>query len=472
MPLALVVDDDRQVYETVATAAGRRGFTVDAAPSLVEARTRIAERPPDLLLVNREFLDGAAPGAIVEALDRRATEVVVLAAQATVSIVVEALRYGANDFLMKPLDARRLDSILASLGRRLPQARGKQPTRLPPRGTRFGALIGASRQMEQVHALIARVAPTSATVLLHGESGTGKELAAQTIHQLSRRSRGPMVALNCSAIPPQLIESELFGHERGSFTGADRQHRGYFERADGGTLFLDEVTEMVLDLQAKLLRTLETGCIVRTGGERDVAVDVRIVAATNADPEEAVRRGRFRRDLLYRLNVFPIHLPPLRERTGDVELLAHHFLAQLNDEEGAAKRLTRAALDRLRTYPWPGNVRELRNALHHAFIVADEEIDAASVPLGGALRVGPAVAGEPPNAVVLRPGTSIAEAERRLILSTLEACCGDKRDAARSLGISLKTLYNRLKTYSGWSNGSRRDATDVLGGPWSAMGRS
>jgi transcriptional regulator with PAS, ATPase and Fis domain len=281
-------------------------------------------------------------------------------------------------------------------------------------------------------------------VLVRGESGTGKELVAETIHRLSSRRDAPLLAVNCGAISPNLTESELFGHERGSFTGADRQRLGLFERAHTGTLFLDEITEMPPELQVKLLRVLETGSVVRVGGAAPIAVDVRIVAATNRDPVEAVRSGQLREDLFYRLNVFPVELPPLRERAGDVEVLAEHFLAALNQEAGTSKRFARAALERMRRHSWPGNVRELANAVQRAFILGDEEIGADGLP-----EVQPS-APEPSDRLVLhvRIGAPIVEVERRLILATLESVGGDKKQAAALLGISLKTLYNRLNVYA------------------------
>ncbi len=248
--------------------------------------------------------------------------------------------------------------------------------------------------------------------------------------------------VNCGAIAPGVIESELFGHERGSFTGADRAHRGYFEKANGGTLFLDEITEMPADLQVKLLRVLETGAVERVGGGEAVRVDVRVVAATNRRPEQAVADGRLREDLLYRLNVFPVSLPPLRERGDDVLLLAEDFLATLNKEgEGPPKAFTRAALARLRAHSWPGNVRELKNVVQRAFILAPNDVDVDALPLGVASedRSG--------TSLVVRVGTRIDEVERRLILATFEHCAGDKKKTAELLGISLKTLYNRLNLY-------------------------
>jgi DNA-binding NtrC family response regulator len=311
---------------------------------------------------------------------------------------------------------------------------------------RFGLMVGASPAMQRVYDLLARVGRKDATVLLVGETGTGKEMAAQTIHRLSRRHNEPFVAVNCGAVSATLIESELFGHERGSFTGADRMHRGVFEQANRGTLFLDEVSEMPAELQVRLLRVLETGTITRVGGTDTLKVDVRVIAASNRRPEAAVAAGKLREDLLYRLNVFPITLPPLRERGEDVELLANHFLAELNRPEGTEKRFTTPALVRMRSHSWPGNVRELRNVVHRAFIVSDEAIGADTLPLQAAPA---AAAGEEvePGRLLFRPGTRIAEVEKALIVATLEHFDRDKKRTAEALGISLKTLYNRLNEY-------------------------
>ena len=305
---------------------------------------------------------------------------------------------------------------------------------------RFGPLIGRSPAMQAVYDLIGRVARTEASVLVSGETGTGKDMVAVTIHSLSRRSREPFLAVNCGAISANLIESELFGHERGSFTGADRVHKGYFERAHRGTLFLDEVTEMPLELQVRLLRVLETGTVTRVGGNETIKVDVRIVAATSLRAEDAVAAGKLREDLFYRLNVFPIALPPLRLRGEDIELLALQCLAELNAAAGSGKRFTRACLERLRRHDWPGNVRELKNVIQRAFILAEEDVGIDSLPLGVTELL-------PASSVVMRVGTPIAEMERRLILATLEQCEGDKKKAADVLKISLKTLYNRLNEY-------------------------
>jgi DNA-binding NtrC family response regulator len=304
-------------------------------------------------------------------------------------------------------------------------------------------MVGASTRMQAVYDLVAKVSPTDVPVLVIGETGTGKELVAGTLHAMSRRRERPFVPVNCGAIAPGVIESELFGHERGSFTGAERTHKGYFEKANGGTLFLDEITEMSAELQVKLLRVLETGAVERVGGGDPVKVDVRVIAATNRRPEQAVAEGRLREDLLYRLNVFPILLPPLRERGEDVELIAEDFLGELNKaREGPPKSFTRAALARLRAHAWPGNVRELRNVVQRAFILSPNDVDVDSLPLGG---VSVEKSG---TSLVVRVGTPIEEAEKRLILATLEHCAGDKKQAAELLGISLKTLYNRLNVYN------------------------
>jgi DNA-binding NtrC family response regulator len=304
---------------------------------------------------------------------------------------------------------------------------------------RFGRLYGSSTVMHEVYRMIEKVAPTEATVFITGESGCGKELVARTIHERSPRAHGAFVAINCGAIPQNLIEAELFGHERGAFTGANRQHRGCFERAEGGTLFLDEITEMPPEMQVRLLRVLEMGRFVRVGGDGEIRTNVRVLTATNRDALDAVRDGRLREDLMYRLAVFPIALPPLREREGDTELLAEHFLQSLNVESSASKRFSRAALTTIRAYHWPGNVRELKNAVHRAFIMAEDvvELDLAGLAC-------PAVEGECLRVPV---GTSLAEMERQAIFATLDHCRGNKRRAAEMLGVSLKTLYNRLTAY-------------------------
>jgi DNA-binding NtrC family response regulator len=303
----------------------------------------------------------------------------------------------------------------------------------------FGRLLGGSVRMQDVYRRIAKVAPTMAPVFITGESGSGKEMVAAAIHECSARSRSPFLALNCGAMPGGLIEADLFGYERGAFTGAERTHCGYFERADGGTLFLDEIVEMAPEMQVRLLRVLESGRYTRVGGERELRANARVIAATNREPRQAVREGRLRGDLLYRLAVFPIEIPPLRERDGDAEMLAEHFLRQLNEAEGTQKSFSRAAQDVLRSYPWPGNVRELRNAVQRAYILCDERIDFDIAGQQDAEADRPYLH--------IRVGTALAAIERQAIFATLETCRGNKRRCADLLGISLKTLYNRLADY-------------------------
>jgi DNA-binding NtrC family response regulator len=316
---------------------------------------------------------------------------------------------------------------------------------------RFGHMVGASSKIRELFYAMARVAPTDATVMIVGETGTGKELVAQTLHELSARAGRPFIAVNCGAISPQLIESELFGHEKGSFTGADRQHRGVFERADGGTLLLDEITEMNLDLQVKLLRVLETSQFQRVGGVTPIKVDVRVLAATNRSPAQAVADGKLREDLYYRLNVFPMQVPTLRERGHDIEVLAQHFLQEIAEREGRTRRFSPAALQRLMAHAWPGNVRELKNAVQRAAILGDEEIGPESLPLEGveplSLAGGRAAGGAGAGPLTFTPGMPLATLERAMILASVEHFGGDKKKAAEALGISVKTLYVRLREY-------------------------
>jgi DNA-binding NtrC family response regulator len=440
MPYALVVDDDVNFGLGLAEVVTREGFTVKTAGSIKEAKAEISRGVPDVLLVDLHLPDGMGLDLFRDLEGTPATEVVLITGQATVDTAVEAMKRGASDYLVKPVDFTRVKLVLAKVSqtRELKEQIGNLRGELRKLG-RFGPLIGASPAMQRVYDLVARVATTDATVLLTGETGTGKELVAETIHTLSRRHKEPFLPINCGAVSPNLIESELFGHERGSFTGADRMHKGYFERAHRGTLFLDEITEMPAELQVKLLRVLETSKVTRIGGNEPITVDVRVLAATNRRPEEAVSKGKLREDLLYRLNVFPIGLPPLRERREDVELLAEHFLQILNKDHDTYKVFTRPALNRLKSHNWPGNVRELKNLVHRAFILAEEHIGLDCLPLGVQESGG--------SSLALKVGTSLGEAERRLILATLEECEGDKKKAAEVLGISLKTLYNRLNEY-------------------------
>jgi two-component system response regulator AtoC len=444
MPHILIVEDDANSAAMLSELVTQEGFSAVSAGSLGEARRAMAIRRPDLVLLDLVLPDGSGMDlfADVESLDQ--TDVVLITGHATVETSVQALRLGASDYLVKPIEVAHLQRILQRHIRpaEIKAQIGLLKQEVSEQG-RFGRLWGASAAMRKMHDQIARVAPTSVTVLIVGESGTGKELVAQTIHDLSRRRKNAFIAVNCGAISPHLIESEMFGHEKGSFTGANRQHRGYFEQAEGGTLFLDEITEMPQDLQVKLLRVLETNSFMRVGSTQMMRADVRILAATNRIPMEAVTEGKLREDLLYRLQVFPLSLPPLRDRPEDIAILANHFLDELNAAESSQKTLSQQALDKLNRHHWPGNVRELRNVVSRAFIMSD-----AAAILADAL---PGELGTPQrdNGPILsvRVGSTIADVERRLILATLVRCGGAKEKAADILGISLKTLYNRLKEY-------------------------
>jgi DNA-binding NtrC family response regulator len=314
----------------------------------------------------------------------------------------------------------------------------------------YGVLLGRSPAMQELYRQIERVAATDASVLIIGESGTGKELVAKTIHERSARNNKPFIPVNCGAIPARLIEAELFGHEKGSFTGAVQQHVGYFENASLGTIFLDEVTEMTGEMQIKLLRVLETESFHRVGGTDLINVDLRVVAATNRDPFAAVAEGIFREDLLYRLAVVPIRVPPLRERGEDVELLAQRFLDYFNRASKTEKVFSRRALDVVRGNTWPGNVRELRNTIHRAFILADKNVEIADPYAVTSSKKTSVTDGF----ISLPIGTPLAEAQREIILATLKHFDGDKRQVAQVLGISLKTLYNRLDVYLAGSAGA------------------
>jgi DNA-binding NtrC family response regulator len=442
---ALLVEDDKDALEALAALVSMEGFRTVMVPNLEAARKQIAKDPPDLVLLDVVLPDGQGFDLLEEIAEEGKAEVIMITGQASVETAVQALRLGAYDYLTKPVDVARLKTLLARLQstRELKKEVVSLRSELRELG-RFGPMVGMSQAMQRVYDLLEKVAPTDATVFLVGESGTGKEIAAQAVHSLSRRRDANFLALNCGAISETLIESELFGHERGAFTGANKRHEGHFERCSGGTIFLDEITEMPMEAQVKLLRVLESGQVLRVGGNKEIEVDVRVLAATNRDPQEAVEEGRLRKDLLYRLKVFPLELPPLRDREGDVETLSQHFLGGLTKRHGESKVLSPEALERLKAWHWPGNVRELRNVLERAYILADSVILPDDLPgeiTGAEEARGPSVH--------VRVGASLEEVEKRVILATLDQLEGDKKSAADMLGISLKTLYNRLKVYEG-----------------------
>ncbi|MEO8122554.1 MAG: sigma-54 dependent transcriptional regulator [Burkholderiales bacterium] len=465
MAHALIVDDEEDAASSLKMLVASEGLTVAVAGSLRDARRQIALQTPDIVLLDLQLPDGSGMDLFSDAELVASAEIVLITGHATLETSIAALRLGAADYLRKPINLRHLQGLLSRIMK--PAAIKAEVEGLNvdlARSGHFGRLWGRSVAMQRVYDQISRVAGTSITVFITGESGSGKELVAQAVHDLSRRRKQPFLAVNCGAISPHLIESEIFGHEKGSFTGADRQHLGFFERACGGTLFLDEVTEMSAELQVKLLRVLETGRFMRVGSTQSLEADVRVIAATNRDPMKAVAAGKLREDLMYRLNVFPIEMPPLRARLEDVPLLAEHFLQAISDQEGYVKQFTPRALDRLASHSWPGNVRELRNAVQRAYVMAREaRIDddwlpnATSVPSirtdagqgtdehrSTQQRDGPA----PAHSVTVRIGTSLADMEREMILATLDFYENHRERAAAALGISLKTLYNRLKEYS------------------------
>ena len=447
MSHALIVDDDSDTAEMLAELVASQGFTAATARTMRDARRELATSVPDVVFLDLVLPDGKGIELFNDKAALADTEVVLITGHASLETSIEALRLGAADYLIKPVSPGQVQGILERIMR--PGELRAQISDLRSeldRSGRFGDMWGGSPSMKRVYEQVSRVAATAVTVLIQGESGTGKELVAQTIHSLSRRRSRPFLAINCGAISPHLMESEIFGHEKGSFTGANRQHLGFFERAHGGTLFLDEITEMPPDLQVKLLRVLETGTFNRVGSTETQRADVRVLGATNRVPERAVVDGKLREDLLYRLNVFPIRLPPLRERREDIGLLADHFLAEICKEEGQEKRLSKSAYKRMNEYDWPGNVRELRNVVQRAYVMAS---DSTISDEWLELQAGRSALGDPASILSVPIGTTLAEMERSLILATLEHFEGNKERTAAALGVSLKTLYNRLKDYGG-----------------------
>lgn len=449
MPNALILDDDDSIRRAVVEIVEQSGFEAIPAGSIAEARKIITSRPLDLALLDLELPDGSGLDLLPELDELPQMDVIVISGKATVDITVEAFRSGVVDLMTKPVDPGRLRESLAKarksalLHEEIHRLRGQ----LRSLG-RFGPMVGASPAMQKVYDLIGKVAPTNSTVLIVGETGTGKELVARAVHELSKRSDGPYLPVNCGAIQPNLIESELFGHEKGAFTGADKRRHGLFEQAEGGTLFLDEITEMPIELQVKLLRVLETGEFRRVGGDRDLTAQARILAATNRDPDRAVADEVLREDLMYRLSVFPIPVPPLRERGSDVRLLAQAFLQKANRDNETKKRFAPEFFEQLESRDWPGNVRELKNFVDRAYILADEEIGAAEdrAPAATPAKGTPDGDGVD-DALRMRVGQSIAEVERALIEATM-AETDNKKQAAEMLGISVKTLYVRLNRYA------------------------
>jgi DNA-binding NtrC family response regulator len=442
----LVVDDEPSEREGLARLVGQWGYEVETASSGEEALNLVETQHPAVVLTDLVLpeMDGLT---LLQKLKEtgRPPIVLLVTGHGTVETAVEAMRHGAFDYLTKPVDTTRLQVLLEksieqeSLSREVNFLRHQ----LRQKGS-FGQMVGQSRGMQEVYRWVELAGTSTAPVLVYGESGTGKELVARTIHELSNRRNKPFVAINCAAIPETLIESELFGHERGAFTGATERRLGCFELTDGGTLFLDEVAEMDSNTQAKLLRVLQEGSFRRVGGgKHEIQVDVRVVAATNQNPTEAIANGKLREDLFYRLNVFSIHLPPLRERREDVVLLAKTFIEEFNRQDNRQVRgLTTEVEKELERYHWPGNVRELRNVIQRAVVISGSGLIGAEHLPDNVLR-----GAAPAPAAAGGSVTPIREMERDAILRALEETGQDKRRAAQLLGISLKTLYNKLAKY-------------------------
>jgi DNA-binding NtrC family response regulator len=441
----LIVEDDPATRTGLAELVRTWGFVTEAAADGEEALKLVTSFRPAIVVTDL-FMPRMTGLQLLKALKDEDLKVILLTAQGSVETAVEAVKDGAEDYLTKPVDPQKLKLLLQRIAELNAQKRENEALRrqLREKGT-FGRIVGNSPAMRRIYQVIEQAAPTPASVLIMGESGTGKELIAQTIHQLSPRSAAPFVAINCAAIPETLLESEIFGHERGAFTGAFDRRAGCFELADRGTLFLDEIAEMQAVTQVKLLRVLQERKFRRLGGRVEQEVDVRVIAATNVNTADAIREGKLRDDLYYRLNVFTIELPPLRERKEDLALLIQAFIDEFNVRD---RRQVRAvapdAMRMLDSYDWPGNVRELHNVVERATILArGDVIEASHLPRFGAAAPRP-VESAPPPGVTITPGMTVDEAERRLILATLDAAGGNKTRAAEMLGISLKTLHNKL----------------------------
>jgi len=446
----LIVDDDLNHLKTLQTIVRSWGYQVSTADDGVKAVETVKERPFALILMDVRMAQMSGIEALKQIKQYNpAIPILIMTAYSSVDSAVEALKAGAYDYLTKPLD---FEVLKISLARALEHSglKAENATLRSKMSADYELenIIGKSRPMKELVDMMSMVAPSEATVLITGESGTGKELIAKSIHHNSRRKDRPLVVVNCAALTETLLESELFGHEKGAFTGADRRREGRFKQADKGTIFLDEVGETSAAMQAKLLRVIQEREIQRIGGEETLSVDVRILAATNLNLEEEVKEGKFREDLFYRLNVVTLRLPPLRERPDDIPLLAHHFMekyAKKNNKQ--LKGFSPLAMDMLLKYAWPGNVRELENVIERAVILLpDEHVTEKELPT----TVTESYAKEsdwalpPPPVAANRP---LNEIEKEAILATLEDSGGNKSETARRLGINRKTLHKKLKEY-------------------------
>jgi two-component system response regulator HydG len=444
MSQILIVEDDKVARELLDEILRREGHGVEALPSGDEAIARAGKRDYDLVISDVRLGDSASGFDVLAAFQQRAAEtpVILITAFGDVTGAMAAIQKGAYDYVSKPFNVGELTlTVSRALERtRLIEENRAQRAREGDKPPHIESIVGAAPAMLDVYKMVARVAPTMSTVLVVGESGTGKELVARAIHTHSPRANGPFVAVNCTALTESLLESELFGHAKGAFTGAVASKRGIFEEAQGGTVFLDEIGDVAGKMQAQLLRVLQEGEVRRVGGTEAIQVDVRVVAATNRELEEEVKQGRFREDLYFRINVVTIRLPPLRERPSDIPLLVDHFLAIYCRKNGKpAMTVTRAALDRLTAYAWPGNVRELENVIERAVVLgrsATIDVENLPAPIAQAEARG--------GSLSFALGTPLEEIEQRVIRATLDHTGGDKRVAAQLLGIATRTIYRKL----------------------------
>jgi len=419
------------------------GYDVDTATDGRKAWDKVSKGEFGLVLADLKMpkMDGLELFAQMREAGVE-SEIIIITGKGTVASAVEAMRHGAYDYLTKPLDLERLKALIPkALDKYQVKTANRELQKRLESMSRYGDMLGQSEVMLRIYNIIEAVAPSSASVLIVGESGTGKELVARALHNKSSRGKGPFVALNCGAFPREILENELFGHEKGAFTGAINEKPGAFEQADGGTLFLDEVAEMEPDIQVKFLRALEQRAFRRLGGKKEVQVDIRVVAATNKNVEEALRDGKLREDLYHRLAVIPVYLPPLRERDGDVRLLAEEFLLRFAKEQG--KEITGfsdGASEYIETYRWPGNVRELKNSVERAVILAKQEMIQVADLLPRHLAFDE-------TEVHIPIGTSLEDTERQLTLKTFAFTAGDHRKTARILGVTQKVLKEKLQQF-------------------------
>ncbi len=452
----LIAEDEPHALMGLAELISGWGYRTETARDGLEAWEKTLAWEPAIVVTDLKMprLDGMGLlTRLAEAQSGLAANlaVVVLTAMGSIQTAVEAMKLGAYDFLEKPVDATRLRTILANATKQRETAIELEVARRRLRETGvLGRLVGNSAPMREVFALAEQIAPSNVPVLITGESGTGKELVARTLHDLSPRKNRPFVAVNCAAIPETLIESEIFGHEKGAFTGAAERRAGCFELANGGTLLLDEIGEMPIGTQAKLLRVLEERKLRRLGARNEIDVDVRVLAATNRPPDSAVADGHLRADLYYRLNVFNINMPPLREHIDDLPAMADAMVAEMNQKHNRrVAGVSASMLDRMMAYNWPGNARELRNTIERAVILCPDgaPLDAGHLPPGFGKAAGTASQNLNAGVVEVQVGATVEEAEKQLILRTLVATGQNKTRAAEILGVSLKTLHNKLKVY-------------------------